>query len=116
MRAISTDPVALSDRQRKTCGACFYGGAGHDTNLIKPLDVAECWAHIMREINWWIAQDKRHEADGASGDLINLVGMEKWASSGAGCLDIKDMGVISNTEADDFELEDSGSDSGADSE
>jgi hypothetical protein len=72
----------------------------------------------MGEINAWIAKDLAHEQDGLSGNLVALVGAEKWTSTGADCLDINDMGETAVAEADDEELEDacSDSDSGSDSD
>jgi hypothetical protein len=82
----------------------------------EPLDIAGCWAHGKGEINAWIAKDKDFEADGLSGDLNSLVGMEQWTEIAADFLDIKDTGNIATTKADDLELEDAGSDSDFDSD
>jgi hypothetical protein len=49
----------------------------HASIVNEPLDIAECWANDKGEINAWIAKDKYFEADGLSGDLNNLVGMEQ---------------------------------------
>jgi hypothetical protein len=68
------------------------------------------------EINAWITQDKDLEADGLSGDLNNLVGMEQWTATAADCLDIKDTGNVATVEADDRELGDASSDSDSDSD
>jgi hypothetical protein len=64
----------------------------------------------------WIAKDKGFEAEGLSGDLNNLTGMEQWTATAADCLDIKDMKNIATVEAGDLELEDAGSDSDFDSD
>jgi hypothetical protein len=44
-----------------------------------------------------IAKDKGFEADGLSGDLNNLPGMERWTATAAACLDIKDMKNIATS-------------------
>jgi hypothetical protein len=62
------------------------------------------------------AKDKGFEADGLSGDLDNLVGMERWTATAADCLDIEDMGNIATIEADDLELEAAGPDSDSNSD
>jgi hypothetical protein len=66
-------------------------------------------------MNAWVAKDKGFEADGLSGDLNNLVGMEQWTTTAADCLDIKDIGNVATVKADDLELDDAGSDSNSDS-
>ena len=96
----------------------FYGGDGHGTHEWGPVDIAGCWTKAMGEINAWIAKDLAHEQDGLTGNLVALVGSEKWTSTGADCLGITDMGETAVAEADDDELEDacSDSDSGSDSD
>jgi hypothetical protein len=74
----------------------------HASNVHEPFDIAGCWARAKGVINAWIAKDKGFEADGLSGDLVNLVGMERWTTTAADCLDIKDMGNIATIEADDL--------------
>ena len=69
----------------------FYGGDGHGTHVWGPVDIAGCWTKAMGEMNAWIAKDLAHEQDGLSGNLMDLVGAEKWTSTGADCLDITDM-------------------------
>jgi hypothetical protein len=91
----------------------FYVGEG---DVHEPLDIAGCWTHAKGEINAWIAKDKDFEADGLRGDLINLVGMERWTATAADCLDIEDTGNIATIEADDLELEAAGPDSDCDSD
>jgi hypothetical protein len=75
-----------------------------------------CWAHAKGKISAWIAKDKDFEADGLSGDLHNLVGMEQWTATAADCLDNLDMGDIATIEADDLEFEDASPDSDSDSD
>jgi hypothetical protein len=79
----------------------------HASNVHEPLDISRCWAHAKGEISACIAEDKVFKADGLSGDLNNLVRMERWTATAA-CLDIKDMRKIDTVEADDLELEDAG--------
>jgi hypothetical protein len=88
----------------------------HACNEQELLDIAGCWAHAEGEISAWIAKDKGFEADGLSGDLNNLVGMEQWIATAADCLDIKDMGNIASIKTDDLVHEDAGSDSDFDSD
>ncbi len=38
------------------------------------IDVAGCWRTAEREINKWITVDIKHEADGLTGDLMQLGG------------------------------------------
>jgi hypothetical protein len=85
-------------------------------NVHESLDIAGCWAHAKGEIGAWIAKDKGFEAGGLSGDLNNVIGMEKWTATSADCLDIKDMGNIATIETYDLELENSGPDSDSDSD
>jgi hypothetical protein len=89
----------------------FYVDEG---DVLEPLDIAGCWTHAKGEINAWIAKDKDFEADGLSGDLDNLVGMEQWKATAADCLDIEDMGNIATIEAADLDLEAAGPDSDSD--
>jgi hypothetical protein len=86
------------------------------TDAHEPLDIAGCWAHAKSKFNAWITKDEHFEADGLSGDLNNLVGLEKWTATAADCLDIIDMGNIATIKADDLELEDAGSDFNFDSD
>jgi hypothetical protein len=57
----------------------------------EPLDIEGCCTHAKGELNAWITKDKQFEADGLMGDLSNLVRMEQWTATAAGCLDKKDM-------------------------
>jgi hypothetical protein len=68
------------------------------------------------EIDAWIAKHKGFEADGLSGHLDNLVGMEQWTATAANYLNIEDMENIDTIEADGLELEDAGPDSDSDSD
>ena len=45
------------------------------------------------ELNSWISKDRLHVADGLSGNLDDLQGVEAWTSSPSTCLDIQDMDV-----------------------
>jgi hypothetical protein len=86
----------------------FYVGEG---DVHEPLDIAGCWARAKGETNAWIAKDKNFEADGLSGDLNNLVGMEqRWTATAADFLDIKDKGNVATIEADILKLEEANPD------
>jgi hypothetical protein len=54
--------------------------------------------------------DMYFEEGGLGGNLNNLVGMGSWIATAADCLDMKDIRNIATIEADDLELEESGSD------
>jgi hypothetical protein len=88
----------------------------HASNVHEPLDIAGRWAHAKGEINAWIAKDEGFEADGMSGDLNILVGMEQWKAPATDCLNIKEIGNIATINTNDLEFEDAGPDSDSDSD
>jgi transposase len=69
----------------------FYGGQGHGSNVFQSINIAGCWLKALGEINAWISKDIEHEEDGLTGDLVNLVGVQKWTSTQEDCLDCKDI-------------------------
>ena len=83
----------------------FYGGPNHEGTVWGAIDVAGCVRHAEVAINKWISMDLANQADGLEGDLKDLRGIEKWTSSDARCLNIEDMGLKPDEEADDDALD-----------
>lgn len=93
----------------------FYGGDSQVRGSSwSEADIAGCWNTALKEMNSWISQDLDHVADGLSGDLMNLVGVENWTASDSSCLDIKDMELDLEDELDIAALVDGGSDDDGD--
>lgn len=59
--------------------------------MFQSINIAGCWLKALGEINAWISKDIEHEEDGLTGDLVNLVGVQKWTSTQEDCLDCKDI-------------------------
>ena len=76
-----------------TTSVGWYGGNTHGTHEHAAVNVAGCWSKAESEINAWIKKDIEHEADGLTGTLVDLVGIEKWTQISDSCLNIDDMGI-----------------------
>jgi len=90
----------------------FYGGLNHYEGIWPPIDVPGCVRHAKDEINHWISNDVKYEADGLAGSLQDLRNIERWTESAASCLDIQDMDVKRELPVDNLDLD--GGDSGDD--
>lgn len=79
----------------------WYGG-GTSTRKFDPCNVNGCWLTAVKEMQKWIDHDKEHTGGkGVSGKLGALEGAERWTSSAADDLDIKDMGTDDDLDAED---------------
>ncbi len=83
----------------------FYGGHNYEGAVWNPIDVSGCVRHVIGAINAWVSCDLKNQADGLVGDLSDLRGIEKWTSSDMRCLNIEDMGLKPDEEADDDALD-----------
>ena len=91
----------------------WYGGKGKSTARFAACNVKGCWQTAEREMNAWIAQDKKYTAGrGVEGKLGGLLGAERWTSTGPGGTFIEDMeeagGFFEDTEEAEREHEEGG--------
>lgn len=86
----------------------FYGGENHEGGEWDELDVTACVLHSMGKVDAWIAVDVDHVADGLSGTLADLRGVENWTGSDSSCLKITDMGLLQDEEDADLDLGEAG--------
>jgi hypothetical protein len=66
---------------------------GMELTYTSPSTSQRFWAHAKGEINVWMTKYEHFEVDGLSGDPSNLIGMERWTATAAGCLALQIRGT-----------------------